>query len=456
MSESVWILGFACLILFCALKSIRQPGVAIGLLLCLFGLESVLQAKSAFFIDNSRYVNLGIGIVILVAAVFSFLRRPKSFFQISPVHWMVYILLLYAFLSLYWTLAPEYSRRLRTALPYYGTYLVLAPLLTRDKNALADGMKWALWIGVPIMLIMCFGCEWGRRGLILAKPYVTDMIIYNETRPLATATMGASLATICLVTDFNKAIGIWLRLAVFALGLYIAFKTESRGQAVAIIAIAVIIYPLANRAASVKGAVITVIGMSILGYIVYLLATNLELVRWQSEHVQEALEGRAFMSEILLNHWFDNFGIFSIIGYGAHSCWKVIGAFPHNLPVEIFFELGLVGFGLFLAMLLKSGKNCLTMLARYDSDNRARSNLIALIGLIGVSLAMSLKGTTLSTAQMLFFLLIWLDQQLAFKDVKDPLGKLKLGTLFVDPRAYDAMHPQQQEITQGYPGGIGR
>jgi len=433
LPDTVWITFFFSLCGFCGLLSFSRPGVAIGLLMCIFGIESLLQSQAGFFVDNGRYVNFGIGAVVAIAAIGCVLRNPKSLSQVSTAQWLVYVLFVYAFTSLMWTLAPDRSTSWVKSLPYCGTYLLLAPLLTRQKNALADGLRWALLIGVPVLLLMAFYCEWGHRGLILSKPILTDLGIDRETQPLATASLGASLAIIALVAHFKKAVGFWLRFLIFALGLYISFKTEARGQVLAVIGVSAIIYPISNRATSIKGAVKTSIGFAVVGLTTYFLFQSLELVRFDGARLENAIEGRRSLTNGLLDYWASNIGAFTIMGFGASSSWRVIGAYPHNLPIEILFELGLIGFGIFISIVVVCTRNGLQVLSRLEGEPQLRSQIVALIGIIGLLLAESLKSGTLYNWQSLFFFLVCLDQQVTVKTKELGSVKKALKGLFVLP-----------------------
>ena len=393
--------------------SVKRPGIAIGLLICMYGIESFLQSQSTFFVTNSRYVNLGIVGVMLVAVGCSFLRNPNRFFQLGRIQVFALILYLFGYLSFYWTLAPEQFHRWRGAFPFIVIYMVLGPILTREEKTLQQGLKWSLIIGVPLLLLIAFYCEWGNRGILLAKALVTSSGIETETRPLAVATLGSLTAIIALVAPLRIPLPTLFRFSIMALGLFVAFMTESRGQVVAIIGVAAIVYPVANRATNIKGLFITLIGVCIFGAIVFYLVNNLELIRWRQDKIESAMLGRKDLWFVLLSYWTAHMGIFSIIGFGACSCWSLIGGYPHNLLIELFVELGLIGITIYTYILLKSASTCLQLVSRLEDFPKLRGDVIALIGLIGVTFALSLKEGSLYNWPVLFFFLICLDQQLS-------------------------------------------
>ncbi len=407
-----WIAAFGGLLIVSALISIKRPGIAIGLLICTYGIESFLQSQSTFFVANGRYVNLGVVLVMLVACVFSFLRNPQGLVRLNRIQTLTLLLYAFGFLSFLWTLEPGEFSRWREALPLMVLYLLMAPFLTREPRSLQDGLRWSLILGVPLMLLIAFYADWGNRGMLLARPIITLNRARYETLPLGTATLASSLAIIGLVAHLRIPMKTAFRFLVLALALYIAFRSESRGQVVAIIGVAAIVYPISNQAQNLKGLFITLIGVCLFGMIVYYMINNLELIRWRQDRVESALEGRKYMWLELLKHWGGNPGLNSLIGFGACSSFAIIGFYPHNLPVEVFVELGLIGFGIFAYILLNSAKTCFVLLTRLEQFPGLRQDVVALIGLIGVNFALCLKEGSLYSWPPLFFFLICLSQQL--------------------------------------------
>lgn len=407
----IWQLLFFGFIGLAAIWSMWKPGIAIGLLICMYGIESFLQTRDAFFIDHGTYVNIAVGIVMLCAVTASLLRFPYKLRHVDTVQVISLSLYAFGFLSYFWTMAPEEFFRWKGCVPYLIVFLILAPILTREPRALRNGLRWAMIIGTPLMLASAFYCEWGLRGMILARPIIENGRTIIETPPLAIATLASALGIITLVVHLKIPMPMLFRFAVLGVAIYLAFLTRSRGQVVAIIGVAAIVYPISNQATNVKGFFVTMVGLIIFSVIVFYIVGNLDMVRWRKDQVETALIGRQEMWVDLFSYWLSSPGKATLFGFGILSSFRIIGFYPHNLPIEIIAELGLVGFVLYSGVLYKSFSNSLNLLSKLEKLPDYRGDVIATIGLIGVAFALSLKEGSLYMWAPFFFYTICLSQQ---------------------------------------------
>ena len=141
--------------LFAALMSIKKPGVAFALILSLFGIEQFLQTRSEFFISNGQSVNLSVAVVVGIATVFAVSRNSSLLTRPNIVHVLSILLFGYAFFSYLWTPSQDAFRgRWLKSLPYLVLFFVLGPVISQEKNAIRDGLRWTMYLGVPLICLL--------------------------------------------------------------------------------------------------------------------------------------------------------------------------------------------------------------------------------------------------------------------------------------------------------------
>ena len=395
-----------------ALMSIRRPGIAFALMLSMFGIEQFLHTQSKFFIENGQAINVSIGLVVAMATTCSLWRGSFSITRPNLVHVLSVLLFAYAFLSYFWTPSQDvFKDRWLSSIPYLGLFLVLGPVLTQEKNAIRDGLRWTMYIGIPLVLLTAFYCEWGERGMILAAPMKEGKVLINETLPLALASFASYVGIITLVANLKISGRLLVRFAILGVAIYIAFLTRSRGQVVALVLVASGVYAIENRIGSIKGVVLTLIGLTALALIVYYVSQQLDLARWRSDRIENSFFGRRDMWYGMLQSWIESRDGRLAFGLGAASSFKYVGFYPHNLPIEILAELGLVGVILFGTIVWISVVNALKLLRRLDDYPDDRGEILMLLGLVAISLALCLKEGSLYTWPILFFFAICLNQK---------------------------------------------
>lgn len=394
------------------LISISRPGVAFALILSMFGIEQFLHTQSSFFVLNGQAVNISIGAVVAVATGCSLLRSSAAINRPNLVQVLSIMLFAYAFFSYFWTPSQsEFKSRWISSIPYLGLFLVLGPMLTQEKHAIRDGLRWTMFLGVPLVCLAAFYCEWGKRGMILASPIKEGNKFVAETLPLALASFASYVGIITLAAHLKIPLRTLFRFAVLGVAIYIAFMTQSRGQVVALILVSAAVYSIEHRIGSIKGVLFTLAGLTALALIVYVVAQQMDLARWRSDRVENGLFGRQEMWWELLQQWFETGDMRILFGLGAASSFNYIGFYPHNLPIEILAELGFIGTGLFVVIVWVSVVNSLKLLRRLDDFPDDRGEILVLLGLLTVSLALSLKEGSLYSWPVLFFFAICLNQK---------------------------------------------
>ena len=378
----------------------------------MFGIEQFLQTQSRYFIFNGQTINLSVGLIVAIATTGSLVRNSKSLMRPNLVQVLSLILFAYAFLSYFWTPSQDaFTSRWFSSVPYLGLFLILGPIITLEKNTIREGLRWTMYLGVPLIMLTAFYCDWGVRGMVLAAPMSDGNSLVYETLPLALASFASYVGIITLVVHLKIPFSQLFRFAVLGVAIYIAFMTRSRGQVVALILVATAAYSIANRIGSIKGVIFTVVGLSILATIVYFIIQQMDLARWRSDRVEEGLIGRSDMWVDLIETWIDSGDGRLVFGLGAASSFKYVGFYPHNLFIEVLAELGVIGLGLFVAVVWLSVVNSLKLLRRLDDFPEVRGEILVLLGLLAISLVLCLKEGSLYTWPVLFFFAICLSQK---------------------------------------------
>jgi len=364
----------------------------------MFGLEQFLQTRAAIFVTRSAIINIGVGTAILIAAANWFSRNAKRL-VFDPIHLATLALIGFAFLSQFWTLAPEsYQRYFRSAIPYYVVFFILAPLISLDKNGVKQGVRTAMLLGIPLVFMFVFIVSWEGRGIRLAAPVFLNGKLSFVSPPLALASMAGQTAILSIILiSKNKLIRL-LQFAAFAMATYVAFRTQSRGQLAAMALVTLVCYPLANQGTKLKGMLFSVFGFMIMAGFLYFLFNTFEtgsINRWTEESIRWGTEGRLEMSGDLLEAWVNEGPLSILFGLGVNSSFRVAGFYVHILPAEILGEYGLVGISLFLLIYIGTFAKSVNIIRKLEHYPELRAEAVAIIALFVFSSFLSLKEGSL-------------------------------------------------------------
>jgi len=373
----------------------------------MFGFEQFLQTQTPFFLDNGQLVNLGVGVVVLVAAVTWLLINYEKFY-LDPVQIATLLLAGLCYTSELWTRSPySFSTYYSTARPYFILFLVVAPIITLDKNSIKQGIRAALLIGIPLIYLFVFFVEWEGRAIRLAAPVLDNGQLRWYSPPLALSTMSAYIGILAIVITPKRLFLKVIYIVTAALAFYITFRTQSRGQLLAMILVTFVCYPLANRATQLKGLFLTLAGFTFLAMGLYLVFTNLELGtinRWGENKIQADMEGRFSMLQTLLEKWSTGGPFTLLFGFGSASSFSLCGFYVHNLPGEILGELGLAGASLFIFIYLRTIANSYKIIKKLEFYPDTRREAIAIIAMFIFASIISMKqGALFSWAELFFF-----------------------------------------------------
>lgn len=386
----------------------RYPGVALAGVLCMFGLEQWGQATTTFFAQHQTATNLLIGGLLVLALTIQLFRKGFSMFMGYPVvGWLVLALFVYAFASAQWAPRADISLDLwATRWPYVMTIIVLSPLLVTNSQDLRATNVAMLIIGGTLTLLLLFFVKWENRLIVLG---------HGVGNPLAVSTMAGMVALIAILADPWPGSKLWLafKWPLILVCVSLVVRSASRGQLLGVLIVSVACLPISRRLSSVKQFVI-------LGIVVVFLggATTWAIEeysskqtfgtrgsRWSEEGAKEDVYGRLNNAIRLVQLAYESPET-TLLGLGNSASYdpRILGIYPHFVPLEVLAEEGIIGFALYaliLYCLLKSALRSWRLVGDHQSE---RLLLGGLIGLCMFTLLLSFKqGSLLGNLE--FFML---------------------------------------------------
>jgi hypothetical protein len=279
------------------------------------------------------------------------------------------------------------------AYPYLATFVVLVPLVIHETEDLRIALNWLLGVGGTLVLVLLIFGHWGLRGLSLGTSSLEQ-----ETNPLALAGLGGTVAAAAMLLRPQRISFLtWpLRLVLVSAGLLLIVRSESRGQLVAVLAAMLLMLPFSVKFASLRGVTAALVGcvvvIAALNYAFSMFSASHENAeRWsQSTNTADATVRFEMIGKLLSAS--SQSGATLLFGLGNSASWDpdINGIYPHNVPMEVLGEEGVVGFLLYLAICVSALSALIRALL--SSDERDRPVIAA------------------SGAGFLFFLLISLKQ----------------------------------------------
>lgn len=378
----------------------------------MFGLEQWGQATTPFFVQHQTVTNLILGSLLILALVLQFFRHGLRLFNGYPLlGWLTVSLFLYAFLSAQWAPRPDLSIKLwESAWPYIVTLVVLAPLVIMEPRDLESVNEALLIIGGILTPLLLFFVNWEGRQIILGE---------EAGNPLAVAVMAGMVILVALLADPWKGKKLWLPLKwiLVALCLALIVRSGSRGQLFSVLLVVLLCWPLSHGLSNAKQFGILVVGAVFIG-----VTTNYALSefwaeeqsyysggnRWSGEAMEGAMAGRLTDAVMLVERAYQSADTI-IFGLGNSAAWdpRILGIYPHFVPLEILAEEGLIGFGLFVFVLLATVTTAIRCYRNTIEKPDTRPLFAGLLALFFFAFLLSLKqGSLLGNLEPFMFAIL--------------------------------------------------
>ena len=379
------ILGYFLLFLFLTTK---RPGSCLaGWLICYLGLEQWAIAQDPFFGQHSALLNYITAALITYGFCVAVARADKPIE--AGYSWTYLTLYTFSLLSYAWTIdRASATMVLQHAAPYMFFFVGVLPFTMNKFEDLRSALLWLILAGA----VVSFAClildiSSGGRGIAFEEGVVNR---YGEAEftgnPLAIGTMGGMVAFAAAMFRFEKVYSRFTmavcRWVIVAIGLALVFKSGSRGQLLGVGMTMPIFMLCATPKVSPKNVIFAVVGLILVASIGYWATSFIPdqiTARWQTDSMVRDYDHRIYMCQTLLAEWSKGSPFTWLFGLGIGASWKVVGFYPHVIPVQVLGEFGLVGLTLYIifyvcavyswVMLYKATKN--------QPENRAA---IAILG----------------------------------------------------------------------------
>ena len=395
-------------------NAITLPHRVLALALCMYAFEVLLQTQNALFSSLGFVVNASVALCVGLA--FSFhLWQSRLKLNLPAAFWLTMALYGYAYLTLLWKgyLGTWHGRIWMGEIPQLLTILFCGSLLVDSNRSLRDTLLITLAFGTIVTIGLHFFATWHDRGVELAQGSE------NEQSPvLSLAQVGGYVAIIAAFIPIKWLPG-WrvFRWVIVGLGLYLAFRTESRGQVVGAIAAIAFYAPMSWGAITFKSVMQGLAAILTIALCIALLMPFVDLDRFSATTMASGVGDRVQFIEEVGQAYLDGTATEQIFGLGASASYIIADIYVHNIPFEVLCEEGFVGLFiliLVLAIPLKKAFGLIfrTSLSPADSPLSPidRNTLVIVLALLTFEFLLCNKQGSLFRAQNLFLFAILLDR----------------------------------------------
>jgi len=394
--------------------TLKKPAAAVGGVLCLFALEQWGTSTQLFFFENTQFTNFIIGFILLLGLLVKFLSSTSTEIQTHrSINTLVVLLYMYSMTSITW--APNYNLSYEqwvSVWPYIVLSVLLTPLLISSTDDIMAASRSLVLLGSCLIFLLLFFSDWGTRGIAIIghKNIYGDPLTAN---PLAIANLAGFVAITMAFGNVWQRVKFWplIKIVILLVCVALMIKSGSRGQTIFLFCSLIIFWPFAYKVNSIKGFSLTVFVTALM-----IVLTNWAIddfwsgqVRWSQEQLSADFGSRFTQSLELLHHWW-NGGLGNLIfGLGNSASFdpKIIGGYPHIVPLEVLGEEGLLGFGLYLAMLVLSARCIIRILRETKDQPDSRGFFVAICAMYVFSFILTLKeGSLLGSTEFFMFTIL--------------------------------------------------
>jgi hypothetical protein len=381
---------------------LRVPVAAVLGMLSMFGLEQIGQLGATWFLRFGAFGNVAFGVAVLVGLVRLLPGAIPFGVQTVRTGKWVYLLFAYALISTLWTPVPDVTTQLwPSAAPYLVTGTLVAPLLFTGLADLRRAQWYLVLVGVVAIPYVLFFGPWFGRVLVLGGGF-------GQGNPLEIAALGAyaAFAVAFMPGAFRGPLRLATSWVVIAAASALSYRTGSRGQLVGLVLCMMIFLPL-TKATSLSRQVSRFISLGGLVLLSIYLGYESLSERWGTERLSADVGGRLEGAlDVVAAAYESGFGIVFGLGNSASFSERLLGFYPHNIPLEILAEEGLVGFTLYAMVLLAVWRSLLVTFRASAANTLARNVWGFLGSLVAFEFLLTLKQGNLLGSWRFFMVAI--------------------------------------------------
>ena len=277
------------------LHSFKESGLCLAVVWSSYAIEQLLQSRIGWFASHGSAFNLGIGGLVGMAVLYSFVSGRIKWRSLTNTASIYYMLLGWACLTYVWSIDQGSTfSNLKSYLPYIVVFAVLAPYLICKPKDLIKCCNATIFLGVFVMLGHASVELTGLHGRSIQLGSGNADLALN---PLAVASFGG-FVTICgafWIYQNRKAKAARLLIAgvIIALGLYTIVRSGSRGQLVAVVCALAIWIPITAQMALKRQAVLALLtAIGIAFGAIYMIDKLGWSGNWEVERIQNSFSGR--------------------------------------------------------------------------------------------------------------------------------------------------------------------
>jgi hypothetical protein len=400
---------YVAIVLCLALAVIRHPSSALAALLCIFALKQWAQSVDVFFTANATLTNYVVAGLALLGFFTMVCKRLPIFRDYPTVGWLVISLFLYSYLSVIWVSDADVVFKVWVGeLPYVIMLILVSPLLLSSTESVPRFFHALLPLGTLLILLLLFTSTWAARGVALKGVNVFK----SQGNPLALAEMAGYVMAAVVLLNFRGTLRSWqlLRWLVVAACLALAAKSGSRGQFFVMMIGTGLFIPMSRKITNPVNFIMLFVGITLLAFLGDWAFHEFSTVgdsRWHSNKMEKDVLGRFDAAGKLLGAWSQSpFSILFGLGNSASFDRSIIGFYCHVVPLEILGEEGLVGFCLFLSVVLLTLVNLARGLAAVKLDAEMRGCLAAMGAIFLFELVLCCKQGSMMGSPVLFTFMI--------------------------------------------------
>jgi hypothetical protein len=376
----------------------------------MYALEQWAQGSNIFFVRHSSLINITVIVIVIIAVIINFFKYSKLYDNYPKIALLILLFFFYSFISIYWSPRIDLSyAEWGKYWPYFVTFLLASPFLITKDDDLKTIFNVFSIVGGIVVYSLLFHVEWGVRRIVFIGGKFNNELLGN---PLAVAQMAGYLFFVYMFTLRKKTpnkVGFFnnlLKCIMAACCLFLIVKSGSRGQLLGLVVTFIVLYPLVYKVTSIKGLFLIAIISFIIGEAILWSLEDFggEGNRWNQEAMENSMGGRLDNAFLLLNYWYkDPFTLLFGLGNSASFDPRILGIYPHFLPLEVLGEEGLIGFCIYFLILfgvIRSGYKIIKI-TNLGTSNREYS--VVFIAMVCYSFFLSLKQGSL-LGNMEFFM----------------------------------------------------